>query len=128
MDHLGVIYRDPMQDVALASRLPITVYKPQSILSQAIFRIADKLIEDDDMQFDEDGLPLDSFKVIENEAVEDYDSKMLYMQDLIGTGAVTSSELADTIKAQHYEITQLKKENMLLKSKIVKACEQGCKL
>jgi len=128
MDHLGVVYRDPMQDVALASRLPITVYKPQSILSQAIFRIADKLVEDDDMQFDENGLPLDSFKVIENEASEDYDSKMLYMQDLIGSGAVTSSELADTLKAQHYEITQLKKENMLLKSKLVKASEQGYRL
>ncbi|HZK19590.1 MAG TPA: P-loop NTPase [Treponemataceae bacterium] len=128
MNHLGVIYRDPMQDVALASRLPITIYKPQSILSQAVFRIADKLVEDGNMQFDEDGLPLDSFKVIENEAIEDYDSKLIYIHDLIDTGAVTPAELADTIKAQHYEITQLKKENVLFKSKLLKASEQGYKL
>ncbi|OJF76286.1 MAG: ATP-binding protein [Treponema sp. CETP13] len=128
MEHLGVVYRDPMQDIALASRLPITIYKPQSILSQAVFRITDKLIEDGEMQFDEDGLPLDSFKVIENEAIEDYESKMSYIQDLIGSGAITTSELADTIKAQYYEITQLKKENLLLKSKIVNAANQGYKL
>ncbi|MDR1430263.1 MAG: P-loop NTPase, partial [Spirochaetaceae bacterium] len=42
IEHLGVIYRDSMQDVALSSRLPIILYKPQAILSQAIYRIADK--------------------------------------------------------------------------------------
>jgi flagellar biosynthesis protein FlhG len=32
------------------------------------------------------------------------------------------------IKTQQYELTQLRKENLLLKSKIVKAAQQGFKL
>jgi flagellar biosynthesis protein FlhG len=42
--HLGIIYRDTLQDVALSSRLPILRYKPQSVLSQAIYRIAEKMV------------------------------------------------------------------------------------
>ena len=33
IEHLGVLYRDEMQDVALGSRIPIIRYKPQSVLS-----------------------------------------------------------------------------------------------
>ena len=62
------------------------------------------------------------------EAEEDYEAKISYVEDLIGSGALTTGELADTIKAQQYEITQLRKENMLLKSKIVKAHAQGFKI
>ena len=43
LEHLGVIYRDEIQDIALGARLPIVLYKPQSVLSQAIYRIADKI-------------------------------------------------------------------------------------
>lgn len=128
MDYLGVIYRDPMQDVALSSRLPITVYKPQSILSQSVYRIADKILQSKDMSFDESGLPLDSFDAMGEEAEEDYESKMSYIEDLIGSGALTAADLADTIKSQQYEITQLRKTNLLLKSKILKAHSQGFKL
>lgn len=125
LDYLGVVYRDPMQDIALSSRLPITVYKPQSILSQSIYRIADKIMQSEDLNFDDEGLPMDSFDLVESEAVEDYEAKMSYVEDLIGSGALTAAELADTIKAQQYELTQLRKENLLLKSKIVKAHSQG---
>ncbi|ERJ94098.1 P-loop NTPase [Treponema lecithinolyticum] len=125
LDYLGVVYRDPMQDIALSSRLPITVYKPQSILSQSIYRIADKIMQSEDLNFDDEGLPIDSFDLVESEAVEDYEAKMSYVEDLIGSGALTAAELADTIKAQQYELTQLRKENLLLKSKIVKAHSQG---
>ena len=45
LNHLGVIYRDEYQNVALSSRLPVIRYKPNSVLSQAVYRIADKLIE-----------------------------------------------------------------------------------
>lgn len=128
MDYLGVVYRDPMQDVALSSRLPITVYKPQSILSQSIYRIADKIMQSEDLNFDDAGLPADSFDLVGTEAEEDYEAKMSYVEDLIGSGALTTAELADTIKAQQYEITQLRKENVLLKSKIVKAHAQGFRL
>ena len=124
LEHLGVLYKDPMQDVALASRLPITVYKPQSILSQAIFRIADKIIQSETIKFDNE-LADDSFAAADTEAEQDYSSKMTYVEDLLGSGALTMSELADTIKAQQYDITQLKNENILLKTKLLKAIQQG---
>jgi len=61
LEHLGVIYRDELQSVALNSRLPIISYKPRSVLSQAVFRIADKLQfdfrSDTDTNTDEDYFP-----------------------------------------------------------------------
>ena len=42
---------------------------------------------------------------------------------IIGTGV-----LAEMIKTQQYEITQLRKENNLLKSKLIKAAQQGFKV
>ncbi|MFI3257518.1 MAG: P-loop NTPase [Spirochaetales bacterium] len=125
IDYLGVIFRDPMQDVALSSRLPITLYKPQSVLSQSVYRIADKILQSQDLTFADGDLPINSFENMESEAEEGYESKMSYIGDLIGSGALTTEDLADTIKAQQYEITQLKKTNLLLKSKILKAHAQG---
>jgi flagellar biosynthesis protein FlhG len=37
-------------------------------------------------------------------------------------------DLMETVKTQQFEISQLKKENLLLKSKIVKAIQAGLKL
>jgi len=125
LEHLGIIYRDSMQDIALASRLPIIVYKPQAMISQAIFRIADKVIHSETLSFDDD---YDSFQYAEAEANEDYASKMSYVEDLVGTGALSMNDLGETIKSQQYEITQLRKENTLLKSKILKAVQQGFKI
>lgn len=127
LEHLGIVFRDPMQDVALASRLPITVYKPQSILSQAVYRIADKILQSETMVFDQE-MRDDSFSAADTEAETDYAAKMSYVEDLIGSGAVTTSELAETIKSQQYEITQLKKENLLLRTKLVKAASEGFKV
>ena len=124
LEHLGVLYKDPMQDVALASRLPVTVYKPQSVLSQAIFRIAEKIIQSETIKFDEE-LSDDSFAAADTEAEQDYSTKMTYVEDLLGSGALTAGELADTIRAQQYDITQLKNENILLKTKLLKAIQQG---
>ncbi len=127
LEHLGVMYRDSLQDIALASRLPITVYKPQAMLSQALFRIAEKIAASETITFDA-ASNTDSFQNAEAEAAEDFENKMSYVEELIGTGALTMNELAETIKSQQYEITQLRKENMLLKSKIVKAHSQGFSL
>ncbi|MBQ0166402.1 MAG: P-loop NTPase [Treponema sp.] len=127
LEHLGIVYRDPMQDVALASRLPITVYKPQSILSQAVYRIADKILQSETIVFDQE-MRDDSFSAADTEAETDYAAKMSYVEDLIGSGAITTSELAETIKSQQYEITQLKKENLLLRTKLVKAASEGFKI
>lgn len=127
LEHLGVIYRDEIQDIALSSRLPVILYKPQSVLSQAIYRIADKILA-----FEREAVgPLD-FQALEEthqtallEAEVDFEAKMMYLQDLLQTGALSMGDLMETVKTQQFEINQLKKENLLLKSKIVKAIQGG---
>jgi flagellar biosynthesis protein FlhG len=130
LEHLGVIYRDEMQDIALSSRLPILLYKPQAVLSQAIYRIADKISS---FERADEG-PLD-FQALEEthqtallEAEVDFEAKLAYLEELLQTGALTMGDLMETVKTQQFEINQLKKENLLLKSKIVKAIQSGFKL
>lgn len=43
IDYLGLMFRDQLQEKALSSRLPVIIYKPKSVLSQAIYRIAEKI-------------------------------------------------------------------------------------
>lgn len=133
IEHLGIMYRDSLEDKALASRLPIVVYKPNCVLSQAIFRIAEKILASDTVQFGEDlNLTYDaagfSFEQANEEAQEDFELKMSGLHDLIGSGALTTGELIETIKTQQYELQQVRKENLLLKSKLVKAAKQGFKV
>ena len=132
LEHMGVIYRDSMQDKALASRLPVIVYKPQAIISQAIYRIAEKIMQSETLKFD-DNYDLTkaaetSFEIANEEASDDYNAKMAYVEDLVGTGALTPGELAETIKTQQYEITALRNENTMLKKKLVEAAKLGFKL
>ncbi len=125
LEHLGIIYRDSLQDKALESRLPIIIYKPQSLLAQSIYRIADKVIASQTLTFD--GVA-DSFEQAEAEAAEDLETKMSYVEDLLGSGALTTGDLTEIIKSQQYDLTQLRKENQLLKSKLLKAAAQGFRL
>ena len=122
VESLGVMYRDSMQDKALSSSLPVTVYKPNSVLAQAIFRIAEKIMQTESLSFDE------SFEQATEEATDDYSAKMSYVEDLVGSGALNVGELAEMIKTQQYELNQLKNENIMLKSRLVKAAKQGFKL
>jgi flagellar biosynthesis protein FlhG len=46
----------------------------------------------------------------------------------MGSGAITVGELGETIKSQQYEITQLRKEINLLRTKLSKAVAQGFRL
>ena len=46
----------------------------------------------------------------------------------MGSGAITVGELGETIKIQQYEITQLRKEVNLLRTKLSKAVSQGFRL
>jgi flagellar biosynthesis protein FlhG len=128
IEHLGVIYRDNAQDVALSSRLPVTLYKPQSILSQAIYRIADKILqtEEDDFAPDEKEIE-ESFQEAGMEAEIDFDSKLEYVEDLLHSGALTQGDLIETVKSQQFEISKLKKENNFIKLKLSKAISQGFK-
>ncbi len=133
LEHLGVMYRDSLEDKALASRLPVIMYKPQSVLSQAIYRISEKVLASETLHFgDEFEPPADSannsFDIASEEAAEDFDAKMAGIQDLLGSGALSTGELIETIKTQAYELSQVRKENTLLKSKLVKAAAQGFKI
>lgn len=132
IEHLGIMYRDNLQDKALAARLPVVVYKPNAVLSQGIFRIADKILQSETINFTdyEDFAELSdtSFENATEEASEDFASKMAFIQDIVGTGAFSVGELAETIRTQQYEITSLRNENTLLKKKLLSAAEQGFKV
>ena len=128
IEHLGVIYRDNMQDVALSSRLPVIMYKPQAVISQAIYRIADKIMQTDEEEFVLDDTEIDgSFQEAAIEAEVDFNNKMEYVEELLHSGVLSQGDLIETVKTQQFEIVKLKKENTFLKSKLTKAISQGFK-
>ena len=129
IEHLGIIYRDVIQDTALASRLPIILYKPQSILSQAIYRIADKILQSPEDDYAPDDKQIDdSFQEAGMEAEIDFDTKMEYIEDLLHSGAMSQGDLIETVKSQQIEIAKLKKENNFIKLKLTHAGQQGFKV
>ncbi|MCL1958401.1 MAG: P-loop NTPase [Spirochaetes bacterium] len=129
IEHLGIIYRDVVQDTALASRLPITLYKPQSVLSQAIYRIADKILQSPEDNFSPDDKQIDeSFEEAEMEAEVDFDTKMEYIEDLLHSGAMNKGDLIETVKSQQFEISKLRKEVNFIKTKLAHAIQQGFKV
>ncbi|WP_028972687.1 P-loop NTPase [Spirochaeta cellobiosiphila] len=130
LEHLGIIYRDEIQKTALGSRLPIIVYKPQSIVAQAMYRIADKVLqlaEEDDGNFEIDSID-DTYLEAAYEAEVDFNAKLQDVEALLNTGALTMGDLVETIRVQQLELNQIKKENLLLKSKILRAAKQGFKV
>jgi len=123
MTHLGIIYRDDLQDVALNSRLPIIAYKPGSILSQSIYRIADKIMHQDSETappLDIDSLN-DSYETAKIEAEVDFEIKIRYLEELMNSDELIPGNLAEAVKKQQYEIARLRRENNLLKTRLVKA-------
>ncbi|MDR0399493.1 MAG: P-loop NTPase [Treponema sp.] len=126
IEHLGVIYRDGIQNTALASRLPVVIYKPQSLAAQGIYRIADKI-----MAAGEEAGPLDereienSFQEAGTEAEIDFDNRMEYVEDLLHSGALSQGDLVETVKTQQLEISKLKRENNFLKLKLTQAIAKG---
>ncbi|MDX9800131.1 MAG: P-loop NTPase [Spirochaetia bacterium] len=128
LEHLGVLYRDDLQNAALNSRLPIIIYKPQALLSQAFYRMSEKLLMDyrHDTNPDEDYFD-ESYMNAEIEAQADFSAKIQSMEELLHSGTLTSADMIDIIKTQQIELNEMKKENTLLKSKIVKASNAGYK-
>jgi len=126
IEHLGVLYRDELQDVALGSRIPIIRYKPQSVLSQGLYRTADKLIQAED----EEDLSLSlaelegGFRTAELEAEADFGAKVAYIEELLSSGALSTGDLVDTVRSQQFEIDKLRRENQFLKFKLAKAIEE----
>jgi len=108
----------------------LILYKPQAVLSQAVYRVADKILQS---EYEDEG-PLDfqtldeSHQTAALEAEIDFDAKLQNLEELLHTGALTMGDLVETVKIQQMEINQLKKENLLLKSKIVKAMNAGFQL
>jgi flagellar biosynthesis protein FlhG len=128
IEHLGVIYKDSVQDVSLASRLPVLLYKPQSIISQAIYRIADKIIQlgESDINFSMRSID-EGFREASVEAEVDFENKKGYVEELLHSGILNEGEIFETVKVQQLEINKLKKENTFLKHKISKAITEGFK-
>jgi len=127
IEHLGVLYRDDFQDVALGSRIPILRYKPQSILSQGIYRAADKLVSaegEEDMSLSLAEIE-GGYRTAELEADADFGAKLAYVEELLSSGALTTGELVETVRSQQFEIDKLRRENQFLKFKLTKALDQG---
>ena len=99
------------------------------MVSQAIYRIADKILQSETETFQNTAeyteYTDETFQSAELEAETDFRSKMGYIEDLIGSDALTMGDIAEMLKTQQYEISVLKKENALLKRKIKAALEQG---
>jgi len=128
IEHLGILYKDTTQDTALSSRLPIVLYKPQSILAQGIYRIADKILQSGEEDFAlSDKEIAESFQEAGLEAEIDFGNKMEYLEDLLHSGALSQGDLIETVKTQQIEISKLKKENSFLKYKLSHAVNQGFK-
>ena len=130
LEHLGIIYFDHLQEIALNSRLPIVIYKPNCVLSQAVYRIADKLIQkDNENTFVADITELeDSYLTANMEAEIDYNIKADTMTEMLHSGALTEGDLIETIKTQQYEIKALKKENNFIKVQLAKAIKEGFRI
>ncbi|MDR1929875.1 MAG: P-loop NTPase [Treponema sp.] len=129
VEHLGVMYRDTVQETALSSRLPVVLYKPQAVISQALYRIADKILDSGEEDFtltDQD--VDDSFQEASIEAEIDFENKMEYVEELLHSGALTQGDLLETIKSQQFELSKLKKENNFLKHKLTQAVSKGFKI
>jgi flagellar biosynthesis protein FlhG len=124
VEHLGVMYRDSVQETALASRLPVVLYKPAAVVSQALYRIADKILQTEEDEFTLTQKDIDdSFQEASAEAEIDFETKMEYVEELLHSGTLSQGDLLETVKSQQLEITKLKKENNFLKHKLVQLGE-----
>lgn len=129
LDFLGVIFRDETQSRALASGLPITVYKPTSIMSQGVERIgkrilstppgigAGRLLTPDEIDA--------SYKIALSDAENDYQNKVNSLEDLYNSGNLSEGDLLEILRNQQFELNQLRKENRFLKHKLHELLKKG---
>ncbi|GAB6392398.1 MAG: ATP-binding protein/flagellar biosynthesis protein FlhG [Treponematales bacterium] len=128
VEHLGAVLRDGVQDTALASRLPVLLYKPRSPISQAIRRLAEKILQEREDGFAPSDEEIDeSFEEAGAEAEADFESRMEYVEELLHSGAFTQGDLVETVKTQQLEIAKLRKENAFLKHKLTQTLSPGGK-
>lgn len=123
--HLGVIFRDELQSVALGSRVPILRYKPGCVLSRGVFRIAEKLLaapaEEPDGAPWRQGTSADGESPLpgpEAEAEEDFKGMSRDLEDLLSSGALSMADLVESVRTQQIELSTLRRENALLHARL----------
>ncbi len=125
ISHLGVIFRDELQSIALGSRVPILRYKPGCVLSRGVYRIAEKLLaaaaeEPDGAPWrhaagaDDEMLPPGP----EAEAEEDFKGMSRDLEDLLNSGALSMADLVESVRTQQIELTALRRQNALLHARL----------
>jgi flagellar biosynthesis protein FlhG len=126
LTHLGIIYRDELQDAALASRIPIIRWKPAALLSRAVYRIAEKLLTvQPEAALVDPGVVEEGFQAAESEAEIDFQAKRRDIEDLLQSGALTTGDLVETVRGQIFELSTLRRENGLLRARLLKAVQEG---
>jgi flagellar biosynthesis protein FlhG len=132
--HLGVIYRDELQAVALGSRIPIVRYKPGSVLSRAVYRIADKIISAPPVEAAAEPWPVSpeavesddaGFQAVESEAASDFQAMRRDLEDLLHSGALTTGDLVEAVRTQQLELMTLRRENAILRARLLRAVREG---
>ncbi|MGA2640201.1 MAG: hypothetical protein ABSG21_04740 [Spirochaetia bacterium] len=130
--HLGVIFRDELQSVALGSRVPILRYKPGCVLSRGLYRIAEKLLsapaEEPHGAPWLEGTRDDGGKPVlgpEAEAEEDFRGMRRDLEDLLNSGALNMADLVESVRTQQIELSTLRRENALLHARLVHRARDG---
>jgi flagellar biosynthesis protein FlhG len=132
--HLGVIYRDELQGVALGSRIPIVRYKPGSILSRAVYRISDKIVSTPPAEAANERWPAltgtpesddAGFQAAGSEAESDFQAMRRDLEDLLHSGALTTGDLVEAVRTQQLELATLRRENALLRARLLRAVREG---
>jgi len=106
VEHLGVLYRDEMQDVALAaeyrsyatspnrcSRRHSTAWPTSSCPPKTRRTYSLSLAEIEG-----------GYRTAELEAEADFGAKAAYVEELLSSGALTVGELVDAVRSQQFEI------------------------
>ncbi len=135
LEHLGVIYYDEVQMQATKAQLPVVVYQPQAIMSQAIYCLADKILamehshnlsplyDVSGADFAMEGVFADSSRNSDTLRVEvgnnDQNAQMLYQSTSPQSNIYNSRGLLENIQYQQLNIQQLKLENQYLKKKLL---------
>jgi len=134
--HLGVIYRDELQGVALGSRIPIVRYKPGSVLSRAVYRISDKIVSAPPVETANEGWPAPpetaesddaGFQAAESEAESDFQAMRRDLEDLLHSGALTTGDLVEAVRTQQLELATLRRENAILRARLLRAVREGAR-
>jgi flagellar biosynthesis protein FlhG len=133
--HMGVIFRDELQSVALGSRIPIVRYKPGCVLSRAVYRIAERIIAAGPGEAAADAWPGSGaeeredggFPAVESEAEQDFQGMSRDLEDLLHSGALTMADLVEAVRTQQLELSTLRSENSLLRARLQRGLQEDAR-